>query len=90
MRAAARVEGADRLLRLTLEVGGVERQVVSGIAKAYAPEQLLGKRVLLLANLKPTTIRGVRSEGMILAAGDGAGLALCTVDRDIPTGAKVR
>ncbi|MBK6849697.1 MAG: methionine--tRNA ligase [Proteobacteria bacterium] len=90
VRAAARVEGADRLLRLTLEVGGVERQVVSGIAKAYAPEQLLGKRVLLLANLKPTTIRGVRSEGMILAAGDGAGLALCTVDRDIPTGAKVR
>lgn len=90
VRMAARVEGADRLLRLTLDVGGSERQVVSGIAKAYAPEQLVGKRVLLLANLQPTTIRGVRSEGMILAAGEGGGLALCTFDREVPTGAKVR
>ncbi|MBK8480028.1 MAG: methionine--tRNA ligase [Proteobacteria bacterium] len=89
VRAAARIDGADRLLRLTLDVGGIERQVVSGIARAYGPDQLVGKRVILLANLKATTIRGVRSEGMILAAGDGVDLALCTVDRALPSGAKV-
>jgi len=65
---AARVEGADRLLRLTLRLGGETRTVVSGIALHYAPADLVGKLVVVVSNLAPATIRGVRSNGMILAA----------------------
>jgi len=72
---AERVEGADKLLRLKLDVGGVEREVLAGIAQAYTPEQLADKIVIYLANLKPRRMRFGVSEGMILAAGTG--------DRDI-------
>ena len=65
------VEGADKLLKLSLDVGGLERTVLAGIATAYTPEQLTGKLVVLLANLKPRKMRFGLSEGMILAAGEG-------------------
>jgi methionyl-tRNA synthetase len=65
------VEGADRLLRLSLDVGGLEKIVLAGIATAYKPEDLTGKLVVLLANLKPRKMRFGVSEGMILAAGEG-------------------
>ena len=65
------VEGADRLLRLSLDVGGLEKTVLAGIATAYKPEDLTGKLVVLLANLKPRKMRFGTSEGMILAAGEG-------------------
>ena len=65
------VEGADKLLRLTLDVGGLEKTVLAGIATAYRPEDLTGKLVVLLANLKPRKMRFGVSEGMILAAGEG-------------------
>ncbi|MHC4072947.1 MAG: methionine--tRNA ligase [Planctomycetota bacterium] len=68
---AERVEGADKLLRLSLDVGGMERSVLAGIATAYEPEELEGKLVVLLANLKPRQMRFGLSEGMILAAGEG-------------------
>ncbi|MHC4494464.1 MAG: methionine--tRNA ligase [Planctomycetota bacterium] len=68
---AERVEGADKLLRLSLDVGGMERSVLAGIATAYEPEELEGKIVVLLANLKPRQMRFGLSEGMILAAGEG-------------------
>ena len=68
---AERVEGADKLLRLSLDVGGMERSVLAGIAAAYEPEELEGKLVVLLANLKPRQMRFGLSEGMILAAGEG-------------------
>ena len=61
---------ADKLLVLTLQLGEEQRTVVSGIAKAYEPEQLVGKKVVLVANLKPVKLRGVLSQGMILAASD--------------------
>ena len=67
---------ADKLLKLTLDVGGDPRTVVSGIAPAYAPEAMVGKTVVYLANLAPRKIRGVLSQGMILAAGDDEVLAL--------------
>lgn len=70
---AARVENADRLLRLTLKLGEETRTVVSGIAPHYAPMDLVGKLVVVVTNLNPATIRGIRSEGMILAAKDGEG-----------------
>ncbi len=68
--ACEKMKKADKLLILTLQVGEEERTVVSGIAKAYEPEQLIGKNVILVANLKPVKLRGVLSKGMILAASD--------------------
>ncbi len=90
IKAAERVPKADRLLLLELDVGGETRQVVAGIAEKYAPEELLGRKVIFLANLKPAKIRGVRSEGMVLAAGDDAILGLSTVDTDVPPGTTIR
>jgi methionyl-tRNA synthetase len=68
---AEAVAGADKLLRMQLDVGGISREVLAGIAKAYTPEQLTGKTVIYLANLKPRTMKFGVSEGMILAAGPG-------------------
>jgi len=87
---AEKVEGSDKLLKLKLEVGNEFRQVVSGISKFYNPDNIIGKYVILVANLKPVKIRGIESQGMILAASDEKDLSLITVDRDINTGTKVR
>jgi methionyl-tRNA synthetase len=82
---------ADKLLVLTVTLGSEERTVVSGIRRWYTPEELIGKRVILVANLKPVTIRGVASQGMILAAEDEVGnLALATLDRELDLGSEVR
>jgi methionyl-tRNA synthetase len=88
--AAERVPKADKLLKLTLDVGAEQRTVVSGIAAAYAPEALVGKTVIYLANLKPAKLRGVLSQGMILAAGDAEVLGLSALDRDVPPGTLIR
>jgi methionyl-tRNA synthetase len=88
---AERVPKADKLLKLTLDVGEpAPRTVVSGIAAAYAPEALVGKTVIYLANLKPAKLRGVISQGMILAAGDAEVLGLSALDRDVPPGTRIR
>jgi len=79
---------ADRLLVLQLSVGQEKRQVVSGIAKYYKPEELVGRTVILVANLKPVILRGLESNGMILAATKGKKLSLVTVD-GIASGGKV-
>ena len=82
---------ADRLLKLTLDAGEEElRTVCAGIAEAYKPEELVGKRVALLANLKPRKIRGILSQGMILAAVEGAQLCLVDVPQDLPVGTSIR
>lgn len=84
------VEGADKLLQLTLSLGEAgTRQVVSGIAKHYSPEQMLGKKVILVSNLKPAMLRGIESQGMILAAAKGKRLSLVTVDGEIPAGTAI-
>jgi methionyl-tRNA synthetase len=88
--SAEPVPKAKKLLKLVVDLGEEQRQVVAGIAEAYAPEQLVGKKVIFVANLKPATIRGVESQGMILAAGDQEILALSALDRDVPPGTKVR
>ena len=91
IKAAEKVEGADRLLKLTLAVGDETHTVVSGIAQWYQPEELPGRKVVLVANLKPAKLRGIVSEGMILAADDGAGnLVLVGPEQNIATGAEVR
>jgi methionyl-tRNA synthetase len=86
---AERVPKTEKLLKLTLDLGTEQRTVVSGIAAAYAPEAMVGKTVVLLANLKPAKVRGVLSQGMILAAGNDQVLALLATDRDVPPGTKI-
>ena len=86
---AEAVEGADKLLKLKVEVGGEERQIVAGIAQHYAPDTLVGRTIVLVANLKPARIRGIESQGMLLAAKKSGTLRLITVDGDIPAGANV-
>ena len=89
--AAERVPKADKLLKLTLDVGaGDTRTVVSGIAPAYTPETMVGRTVIYLSNLAPRKIRGVLSQGMILAAGDAEVLGLSALDRDVPPGTRIR
>lgn len=80
---------ADKLLVFKLRVGEEERQIVSGIAEVYDPEELLGKKVVIVANLKPIKLRGVESEGMILSAEKGKAISLLTTLDDIDSGAKV-
>jgi methionyl-tRNA synthetase len=88
--ACERVPKTEKLLKLTLDLGTEQRTVVSGIAGVYPPETLIGRTVVYLANLKPAKIRGVVSQGMILAAGDAEVLALVTLDRDVPPGSPIR
>ena len=87
-----KVKKADKLLKLTVELGGETRTVVSGIAKHYKPEDLVGKKVILVANLKPAKLRGIESHGMILAASsdDDSLLELPMINSDIDTGSVVR
>lgn len=88
--AAEKVEKSDRLLKLQLQVGEETRQVVSGIAEHYSAEELVGKDLILVANLKPVKLRGNLSQGMILAASDKDGkLSLVTTDRQIESGSSV-
>ncbi|MCA1322056.1 methionine--tRNA ligase [Bacillus tianshenii] len=84
------VKKADKLLKLQLDLGYEKRQVVSGIAKFYTPEELVGKRVICVTNLKPVKLRGELSEGMILAGEKDGILSLASVDEKLPLGAKVK
>ena len=87
--AAEKVEKADKLLKLTVKLGNEERTVVSGIAKFYKPEALVGKNVVMVANLKPVKLRGIMSNGMILAVADDDKLNVLEVDSEYPTGTQV-
>ena len=92
VKACEEVKKSKKLLKLTLDVAGEERTVVSGIKKWYAPADLVGKTVVLVANLKPATLCGVESRGMVLAVSDPADehLALITPSADMPSGYVVR
>ncbi|CAH8771611.1 methionine--tRNA ligase [Paenibacillus dendritiformis] len=84
------VPKADKLLRLELDLGYEQRQVVSGIAQYYKPEELIGRKVIVVANLKPVKLRGVLSQGMILAASKDGQLTVATVPDSMPNGAVVK
>jgi methionyl-tRNA synthetase len=88
--AAEKVQKSKKLLKLQVEIGGKKRQVIAGIAESYTPESLIGKLVVVVANLKPATLMGLASEGMVLAAQAGPGkLVLLTPDALIDDGARV-
>ncbi|NUU57129.1 methionine--tRNA ligase [Paenibacillus taichungensis] len=84
------VKKADKLLKLQLDLGYEQRQVVSGIAKFYSPEDMVGRKVICVTNLKPVKLRGELSQGMILAASHGDQLTLATVPDNMPNGAQVK
>ncbi|MBT2290653.1 methionine--tRNA ligase [Paenibacillus albidus] len=88
--AAEPVKKADKLLKLQLDLGYEQRQVVSGIAKFYTPEELVGRKVICIVNLKPVKLRGELSQGMILAASKGDQLTIATVPDSMPNGAVVK
>ncbi len=87
---AEKIEGADKLLKLIVDLGDEKRQIVAGIAKHYSPEELVGKKIVVVANLKPAKLRGVESQGMLLAASIDDDLCLITPEKDIKEGAKVK
>jgi methionyl-tRNA synthetase len=87
--SAEKIEGADKLLKLQIEVGEEKRQLVAGIALHYTPEQVVGKTIVIVANLKPAKIRGVESQGMLLCASIGDQLKLITVDGELPASGAV-
>lgn len=84
------VKKADKLLKLQLDLGYEKRQVVSGIAQYYKPEELVGRKVICITNLKPVKLRGELSQGMILAGSKDGSLSLATVDQTLPNGSKVK
>lgn len=89
--AAEPIEGADKLLKLQVDLGSETRQVVAGIAKHYTPAELIGKSVVFVANLKPAKLRGVKSEGMLLAATDPSGrVILTTTESEVAPGSRVK
>ena len=81
---------ADRLYIIDVEIGQEKRQLVAGIREHYKPEDLKGKTVAVVANLEPATIRGVESNGMILAASDGETVSVLTTDKDISSGSAIK
>jgi methionyl-tRNA synthetase len=88
---ADRVPGTSRLMRIQVDMGDEQRQLVAGIAEAYEPEALVGRCIIVVANLKPARVRGVDSQGMLLAATpEGGQPILATFDVDVPPGAQVR
>jgi len=89
--AAEKMKKADKLLKLQIDLGKEKRQIISGIAEHYTPEDLVGKKVIVVANLKPAKLRGEMSEGMILSGEDENGkLVLATVEADLPNGSVVK
>ena len=81
---------ADRLYIVDVEIAQEKRQVVAGIKSSYQPDDLIGKSVVVVVNLEPATIRGVESNGMILAASDENGLSVLTLDKDVLSGSLVK
>jgi methionyl-tRNA synthetase len=91
VKVAEKVQGADKLLRLEVDLGNEVRQVVAGIAEAYAPELLVGRKVAIVTNLAPRKLRGLESNGMILAASvEGGKPVLASFLEDVPVGAKLK
>ena len=85
-----KVPNADRLLKLQVDLGEEKRQIVAGIAQAYDPEALIGRKIIVVVNLKPARIRGVLSQGMLLAADLDGRPIVATFDEDVAPGTRVR
>ena len=89
VRSAETHPNADRLLVLRVDLGSEERQIVAGIRRSYATEELVGRQVVIVANLEPATLRGIESQGMLLAASDGERVVILTPQKEVSAGSKV-
>ena len=90
VKKASRVEGSEKLLKLTVEIGElVPRQVIAGIGKVYEPETLVGKQIVIVANLEPRMIMGLESQGMVLACTDENGPIVLFPERPVIPGAVI-
>ena len=90
IKSAKPVEGATKLLNLTIDVGAETRQIVAGMAGVYTTDQLVGMNVVVVMNLEPKKLRGIVSQGMVLAADAESGPVLLVPDKDVPAGTAVR
>ena len=89
--SAEKIEGADKLYKLSVDLGEEKRTLVAGIAQHYTPEELTGKQIVVVANLAPRPLKGVVSQGMLLAAQSPDGkLSVVTLSREVPNGSVVR
>jgi methionine--tRNA ligase beta chain len=88
--SADKIENTERLLRLVIDLGDEKRQIVSGIARDYSPENLVGREIIVVANLEPRVFKGVESQGMLLAAHDSEGKAVLLLpDKEVTPGSPV-
>jgi methionyl-tRNA synthetase len=88
--SAERVPKSEKLIKLIVSLGSEERQIVAGIGKKYEPADLVGKCIVIVANLKPAKLMGVESQGMVLAAGDKDVAGLVTIIEEVEPGTKVK
>jgi methionyl-tRNA synthetase len=88
--SAERVPKSEKLLKLQVSLGTEQRQIVAGIGKKYEPESLIGKTIVIVANLKPAKLMGIESQGMVLAAGDSEVRGLATILEEVDPGTKVK
>ena len=88
--SAERVPKSEKLLKLQVSIGSEQRQIVAGIGKKYEPESLVGKTIIVVANLKPAKLMGIESQGMVLAAGDSEVRGLATLLEEVDPGTKVK
>ncbi len=89
--AAEPVAGSEKLLKLKIDLGTEQREILSGIAKYYSPEEVISKQIILVANLEPRQLMGMESQGMLLAASDAEGrVVLLTTEKAIAPGSNVR
>jgi methionine--tRNA ligase beta chain len=87
---AEKVEGSEKLLKLRLSLNGEERQIVSGIAKSYDPALLIGRAIIIVANLEPRQLMGLESQGMLLAADSPDGPVLLQPDKEVEPGSIIK
>lgn len=87
--SATRVPGTDKLIELEVNIGSEVRHLITGIYPLYRPVDLVGRRIIVLANLQPRRVKGVESQGMLLAAEWDGEIGLLTVDKDAPSGARI-
>ncbi len=88
--SAERVEGSEKLLKLQVELGSENRQIIAGIGKSYEPEILVGKEIIVVANLEPRSLMGLESQGMVLAANSESGPVLIMPDKEVASGTELR
>src|SRR3989344_370425 len=88
--SAERIEGSDKLLKLEVDLGSEKRQIIAGIGKAYNPEDLIGKEIIIVANLEPRSLMGLESQGMVLAANSESGPVLIMPEKEVAPGTELR